>query len=126
MRTASQSETNGGMSSIGDLMKQGGTAPATESTASAPTASGDGDLAARQQACIAEAAKAAEQTKSAKTETKGFGRLLGKMSRTANRLGLSNKPGGSSRDIDDANATANEVDDIADELGITEEDIERC
>lgn len=123
-----------GMSSIGDLMKMGGTAPATapgtapatETTASTPPASGDGDLAARQQACIEEAAKAAEQTKSAKTKTKGFGRLLGKMSRTANRLGLSNKLGGASRDIYNANATANDIDSIANDLGITEADVEHC
>ncbi len=117
-----------GMSSIGDLMKMGtpGTAAATEPTTSAPTASGEGDLATRQQACIEDAAKSAEQASSAKKKTKGFGRLLGKMSRTANRLGISNKLGGASRDIYDANATANDVADIADELGISENDVDRC
>jgi hypothetical protein len=70
--------------------------------------------------------KSAEQTKSAKSKTKGFGRLMGKMARTANRLGISNKLDGVSRDIYDANATATDVADIADELGITEDDVERC
>lgn len=115
-----------GMSSLGDMMKMGGAAPAAAPTASAPPASGDGDLAARQQACIEEAAKAAEQANSAKTKTKGFGRLLGKISRTANRMGISNKLGGASREIYDANATATDIEDIATELGITEDDVERC
>jgi hypothetical protein len=120
-----------GMSSIGDLMKMGAGAPAAGSaesapTTSAPAASGNGDLATRQQACIEDAAKSAEQASSAKKKTKGFGRLLGKMSRTANRLGISNKLGGASRDIYDANATANDVADIANELGISENDVDRC
>jgi len=115
-----------GMSSLGDMMKMGGAAPATAPTASVPPASGDGDLAARQQACIKEATKAAEQANSAKTETKDFGRLLGKISRTANRMGISNKLGGASREIYDANATATDIEDIATELGITEDDVERC
>jgi len=121
-----------GMSSIGDLMKMGvppqGTQPTTSnpSTPSATSKSSDGDLASRQQACIEEAARAAEQQKAASKKTKGFGRLMGKMARTANRLGISNKLGGASRDIYDANATATDVADIADELGITTDDVERC
>jgi len=115
-----------GMSSLGDLMKMGGTAPGTTSTAPAPAASGDGDLAARQQACIEEAANSAQQARDAQKKTKGMGRLLGKISRTANRMGLSNKLGGASKEIYDANATATDVADIADELGITESDVERC
>jgi len=115
-----------GMSSLGDMMKMGTAAQGNNPTASAPSASGDGDLEARQQACIEQAAKSAEQAKSAKTKTKGFGRLLGKVSRTANRLGISNKLGGVSRDIYEADATATDVADIAKDLGITEEDVERC
>jgi hypothetical protein len=116
-----------GMSSLGDIMRQGAAAPGTTgSTTSAPAASGDGDLAARQQACIEEAAKSAEQTRNAKKKTRGVGRLLGKLSRTANRMGISNKLGGASRDIYNANATATDVADIADELGISEDDVERC
>jgi len=115
-----------GMSSLGDIMKMGQTPPATEPAASEPSTAGEGDLAARQQACINEAVKAAEQEKSAKTKTKGFGRMLGKMARTANRLGISNKLGNVSRDVYDANATAADIEDIADELGITQDDVERC
>ena len=48
------------------------------------------------------------------------------MSRTANRLGISNKLHGVSRDIYNANATAADVEDIADDLGITTDDVERC
>jgi len=113
-----------GLSSFGDIMKMG--TPGGGSTVSTTTASGDGDLAARQQACIEEAVKTAEQSKNAKSKTKGFGRLLGKMSRTANRMGLSNKTGNASRDLYHANATAKDVTDIADDLGITEDDVERC
>jgi len=115
-----------GMSGPGDLMKMDAASPGTDSTAPAPSTAGDGDLAARQQACIEEAVKAAEQEKSAKTKTKGIGRMIGKMARTANRLGISNNLGGVSRDIYDANATATGVEDIADELGITQDDVERC
>ena len=115
-----------GMSSIGNLMKMGAAAPGTESTSAAPSAFGGGDLATRQQACLEKAAKSAGQTKSAQSKTRGLGRLLGKMSRTANRLGISNKLGGVSRDIYDADATATDVADIAHELGITEADVERC
>ena len=115
-----------GMSSLSDMMKMGTQTPGTGSTTATPPATGGGDLATRQQACLEEAAKAAEQTQSAKTKTKGIGRLMGKMARTANRLGISNKLGGVSRDIYDANATATDVADIADELGITEDDVERC
>lgn len=115
-----------GMSSLGSILKMGAGAPGTESTASAPSASGDGDLAVRQQACIEEAAKVAEETKNAKTKTKGFGRLLGKLSRAAGRQGKSNKLDGASRRIYHSNATAAEIADIADELGITGDDIEHC
>ena len=80
----------------------------------------------RQQACLEDAAKSAEQQREATKKTKGLGRLMGKMARTANRLGISNKLGGVSRDIYDANATATDVADIADDLGITTDDVERC
>lgn len=121
-----------GFGSLGDIMKmgvpqQGGESPpSTPSTSSTPSSSGDGDLSSRQQACLEEAAKSAEEQREAKKKTKGLGRLLGKMSRTANRLGISNKLRGVSRDIYNADATAAEVADIADELGITTEDVERC
>lgn len=118
-----------GMSSLGDMMKMGAPTQGADSTASAPatpSASSDGDLQSRQQACLEEAAKSAEQARQAKKKTKGLGRLLGKMSRTANRLGISNKLHGVSRDIYNANATAADVEDIADDLGITTDDVERC
>lgn len=112
-----------GLGSLGDLMKMGAQPQAADT---APSAAGGGDLSERQQACLEEAARAAEQQRESEKKSKRFGRLLGKMARTANRLGLSNKMGGVSRDIYDANATAADVADIADELGITTEDVERC
>ena len=115
-----------GMSSLGDIMKMGAQQQGTDSTATAPAATGGGDLSSRQQACLEEAAKAAEEKDAASKKTKGFGRLMGKVARTANRLGISNKLHGVSRDIYDANATTADVEDIAGNLGITTEDVERC
>jgi len=115
-----------GMSSLGDMMKMGVPPQGGDTTAATPSDSGSGDLSSRQQACLEEAAKAAEEQKAATKKTKGFGRLMGKMARTANRLGISNKLGGVSRDIYDANATASDVEDIASDLGITTDDVERC
>jgi hypothetical protein len=106
------------------IPQQGGeTTPSAPATASTPS---DGDLSGRQQACLEEAAKNAEAQRETAKKTKGLGRLLGKMSRTANRIGISNKLRGVSRAIYDANATAVDVADIADELGITTDDVERC
>jgi hypothetical protein len=115
-----------GLGSLGDMMKMGAPTQGAGATASAPAASNDGDLSSRQQACLEDAAKAAEAQSETAKKTKGLGRLMGKMARTANRLGISNKLGGVSRDIYDANATATDIADIADDLGITTDDVERC
>jgi len=115
-----------GLGGMGAIFNMKPASPGTDSTGSSPSAANVGDSSDSQQACIEEAVKAAEQKKSAQKSTKGIGRLLGKMARTANRLGLSNKLGGVSRDIYNANATATDVADIARDLGITEEDVERC
>lgn len=115
-----------GMSNLGDMLKMGAPAQGADSPASAPPAADKGDVSSRQQACLEEAAKAADQKRESAKKTKGFGRLMGKMARTANRLGISNKLGNVSRDVYDANATATDVDDIAEDLGITTDDVERC
>ena len=50
---------------------------------------------------------------------------MGSLTRTAQRFGLSNI-GEITRGIYDADATADDVSVIADELGITEEEVQRC
>lgn len=118
--------TMGGLGNLGDLMKMGGPAQGADSGEPASSDGGSGDLASRQQACIDEAVKSADEKKSAAKKTKGFGRLMGKLANTANRLGISNKLGRAGSELYGAGVTAAEVAVIADELGITTEDVERC
>jgi hypothetical protein len=51
---------------------------------------------------------------------------MGAVSRTAGRFGAGGDIGKINQDIYDANATASDVSIMAEELGITEEDVERC
>ena len=114
------------MGSMADIMKMAGASQGTASSgSSAPATQAGDDLSAEQQACLkAAATQAAEQKEKEKT-TKGFGRLMGSLTRTAQRFGLSNI-GEMTKGIYDANATADDVTVIADELGISKEDVERC
>ena len=110
---------------LGGMLQMGATPPAAAETAPAPSAATSADPSSRQQACLEEAAaRAAEQQKAADTK-KGFARLMGSVARTANRLGVGDM-GKVTRGIYDADATASDVAVIAEELGITEEDVERC
>ena len=114
------------MGSMGDLMKMGAASQGTDSAgATAPATQAGDDLSDKQQACLkAAAARAAEQKEKQET-TKGFGRLMGSLTRTAQRFGVSNI-GAITKGIYDADATANDVAVIADELGITEDEVQRC
>jgi len=111
---------------IGAMMKQGGAAATTITGTPSAYDTDDDDLSARQQACLEEAAANAARKKEAEKKKKGFGKLLGAMSRTASRFGLTDKIGEINRDVYNANATANDVAIMAEELGITTDDVERC
>jgi hypothetical protein len=116
-----------GMGSIGDMMKMGAASQATApaSPAAPPAVASTAKLSDEQQACLkTAAAKAAEDREKAESK-KGFGRLLGSLSRTASRFGITDI-GEITRDIYEADATADDVAVIAEELGITEEDVVRC
>lgn len=115
-----------GFSSISDMMKQGGAAATTSTGQPSAYDTDDPDLQARQQACLEEAAKAAEAQRETQKKKRSFGRLVGAMSRTANRLGIGGDIGRASYEVYRANATANDVAIMAEELGITEDDVERC
>lgn len=113
------------MSNIGEMMQMGAASQGTATTAPEPAAPADDDLAVRQQACIESAVQAAENKKKAEA-TKGFGRLMSKVARTASRYSNSKLLNNASREIYYANATTSDVASIAADLGITEQDVERC
>ena len=111
----------GNMGNLGTSMDMGGTSQAAGSN-SAPAIGGEDDRASRQQACLEAAAKQAAEKKQKEDDGIGFGQIFGAIARTANRYGLSDI----AKMTTDANATADDVAEIADELGISEEDVERC
>ena len=122
------------MGSIGDLMKMGaaasqGTAsqssPSQGTTSGQTTSAADTELADKQQTCLQAAATQAAAKKQEEKATKGFGRLMGSLARTANRFGLGDLSK-ITRGVYDAEATSEDVSVIAEELGISEEDVERC
>ncbi|MDH4125516.1 MAG: DUF4412 domain-containing protein [Gammaproteobacteria bacterium] len=115
-----------GMGSIGTMMQQGGAAATVASGTPSAYDTQDQDLSARQQACLEEAAAAAAKKQETEKKKRGFGRLMGAMSRTAGRFGVGGNIGEINQDIYDANATANDVAIMAEELGISEADVERC
>ena len=112
----------GSMSGLGQLMQPGAAPAATEPTAPAPYSSGDEDLTTAQQKCLAEARQAAQETQKKK---RGFGRLMNAVARTASRFGATDMARVSG-DVYSANASAADVSAAAKDLGITEDDIERC
>lgn len=119
----------GSMGGITDLFKTGGAAatqsPSSAGAASAPASAANTELADEQQACLQAAAARAAEKKQAEKATKGFGRLMGSLARTANRFGLGDLSE-VTRGIYDADATADDVSVIAEELGISEDEVERC
>jgi hypothetical protein len=116
--------TMGGMANLGAMMQQGAAAPAAGTQS--PYQSNDQDLSARQQTCLEEAAAQAARKQEKEKKKKGFGRLMGAVSRTAGRFGAGGDIGKINQDIYDANATASDVSIMAEELGISEDDVERC
>jgi len=103
-------------------------APAAASTQPASTQPMDAAaLQAAQQQCLQE--KIAEKQKSQKKK-KGFGSLMRAVSNTAARFGggsdLARQVSQSSRDIYNVNATADDWERAAEDLGLTEDELEAC
>ena len=84
------------------------------------------ELKAAQQACLQEKYEAAQESSKKK---RGFGRLLRAVSRTASQLGgneLANQIYTTTYVVYGANATAEDLKGAAEDLGLTEDDIEEC
>ena len=85
-------------------------------------------ISAAQQACLQQQADAAREAEEKAKKKRGFGRLLGAVSRTASRVG-----GGVSQGVQsalgkayDTNATVRDLGIAAEELGLTPEQAENC
>ncbi|XOV83513.1 MAG: peptidoglycan-binding domain-containing protein [bacterium] len=109
---------------------KGGSAPATGGAvaSAAPASSATEDPAAvkaAQQACLQQKVKDAQASQEKK---RGFGSLMRAVSRTATRLGsdLAGDIARTSRDIYDINATADDLESAAKDLGLSQDDIEDC
>jgi peptidoglycan hydrolase-like protein with peptidoglycan-binding domain len=84
------------------------------------------DLRARQQACLQERAAAREKSESMK---RGFGKLLSAVSRTTSRYGSGETASTISSTTGEANsasATMNDFEGAANDLGLTQSDIDAC
>jgi peptidoglycan hydrolase-like protein with peptidoglycan-binding domain len=84
------------------------------------------DLKARQQACLQK--KVADAQQSSKTRS-GFGKLFNAVSRSASRFGGGETAAAISTSAGDAysvNATVNDLEGAAKDLGISDSDIEAC
>ncbi len=112
---------------IKSRLKDGpGTSGAVAKPAPSPAQTNDpAALQAAQQACLQQ--KVADAQASEKKK-RGFGSLMRAVSRTASRLGseLAGDIARTSRDIYDVNATADDLESAAKDLGLTQEDVEEC
>lgn len=118
------------MSSLGEMFKMAGAAqpapaakPAAAPAPAATTAAAPAQTA--EQECLQAAAAKAQAKREKAQSGGGFGRLLGAVSRTAARFGLEDVTE-ATRDAQDISATADDANVIAEELGITQDDITRC
>jgi peptidoglycan hydrolase-like protein with peptidoglycan-binding domain len=102
-----------------------GSAAAPANARAAP-ARDPAELQAAQQACLQEKVAAAQASQKKK---KGFGSLVKAVANTATRFGgsdLARQVSQTSRDVYDVNATAQDWERAADDLGLTTDDIEAC
>jgi peptidoglycan hydrolase-like protein with peptidoglycan-binding domain len=106
---------------------QGGAAPAVAAeTAAAAAPAATGGMTAAQALCLQEKVEAREE---ANKKKRGFGRLMSAVSRTASRFGGGGLAGDIARtsgDIYAANATAADIQAAAEDLGLTEDEVEEC
>lgn len=92
----------------------------------APQPMDPAQLQAAREACLQEKVLAAQQ---AKKKKRGFGSLVRAVANTAGRFGgndLAREVSETSRDIYDVNATANDWERAAKDMGLTTDDIEAC
>ena len=95
-------------------------------TTAAPAQKDPAALQAAQQACIQEKMAAAQATQKKKS---GLGSLMSAIGRTAGQVGgveMSSEVSKVSNDIYQANATAEDLQRAARDLGLTEDDLESC
>lgn len=115
-----------GFGDIGSIMQMGAGAANAGNATPPPAQTGNDGMSASQQACLEQAsARAAEEREKAEKK-RGFGRLMGAVARTASRMGVGSEIYKINRDIYNASATAQDIEVIADELGITTDEVERC
>lgn len=104
-------------------LKSGGEAAAKAPEPAAPTPE---QLQAARDACLQEKVAAAQK---AKEKKKGFGSLMRAVGNTASRYGgsdIARDVAKTSGDIYDANATAADWEQAAEDLGLTTDDLEEC
>ena len=100
--------------------------PGSMAAPAAAPARDPAELQAARQACLEEKVQAAQASQKKK---KGFGSLIKAVANTATRFGgsdLARQVSQTSRDVYDVNATAQDWERAADDLGLTTDDIEAC
>jgi peptidoglycan hydrolase-like protein with peptidoglycan-binding domain len=105
-------------------IKKGGQPAAAASAA--PPARSAADLQAAQQACIQQKIAAQQE---AQKKKRGFGRLMSAVSRTSSQFGGGGLAGDIARTtsgIYSVNATAEDLEAAAKDLGLTEDELEEC
>ena len=100
-------------------------ASAANATAAAAPAADPAALEAARQACLQQKIAAAQE---ANKKKRGFGSLMRAVGRTASRVGgdAAYDIARTSRDIYDVNATAADLESAAEDLGLTQSDLEEC
>ena len=98
----------------------GGSSGAIDAMATAPTASDAGSAA--QQQCLQDKI---EQAQAAQQKKRGFGKMLGAVSRTAGQLG-NTAVGRAVQDLSSATSTVEDLTEAARDLGLTQSDIDQC
>lgn len=115
----------GNNTSLGSMAKTSGSDDAGK-TQPDPAPTGDSVATTAQEACLEEAAAKAAAKREADEKKNSFGRLMGAVTRTASRLGVGLDISEVTRGLYEADATADDVQVIANELGITKDEVERC
>ena len=110
-----------GMGSILDMMKMGGAGAAGTGASSQPSGTETREsITPEQKACLQQASEEAAAERAKAEEKKGFGRLMGSIARTASKVSKTTK------DILDADGSAEDVAVIANDFGISEEAVQDC
>jgi peptidoglycan hydrolase-like protein with peptidoglycan-binding domain len=100
--------------------------PAVATTSQPMAVESEADLRARQQACLQERAAAAEKSASMR---RGFGKLLSAVSRSSSQYGSGETASAISTttgEVNSASATMSDLEGAANDLGLTQSDIDAC